>query len=213
VLLSLRQPFRLRDHVVIDGHEGLITTMNSRTTVLTTFDGNVVRIPNAVVFKTTLVNYSTDRRRRFSFEIGVGYDVDLGEAVRVGVETLQAIDGVMTDPAPFAVVTKLGDSSITVQLFGWVDQSVNDFGRVRSVAMQQVKTEYDRRDIDMPEPIYTVKIARPRRTPVSPPEPTRASPATPKFQEVSRDTTAEELAVDAQPKDGSNLLTPDAPLE
>ena len=78
MLLSLRQPFRLRDHVVIDGHEGLITTMNSRTTVLTTFDGNVVRIPNAVVFKTTLVNYSTDRRRRFSFDIGVGYDVDLG---------------------------------------------------------------------------------------------------------------------------------------
>ncbi|MEZ6164525.1 MAG: mechanosensitive ion channel, partial [Phycisphaerales bacterium] len=45
VLLSLRQPFRPQDHVVIDGHEGLVTAMNSRSTVLTTFDGNVVRIP------------------------------------------------------------------------------------------------------------------------------------------------------------------------
>ncbi|QKK07639.1 MAG: mechanosensitive ion channel family protein [Planctomycetota bacterium] len=122
ILLSVRQPFRPRDHVLIDGHEGLVTSMNSRTTVLTTFDGNIVRLPNAIVFKSALTNYSTDPRRRFTFDVGVGYDVDLAEAINVGVEVLRGTEGVLSDPAPFAIVTRLGDSSITVSLFGWVNQ-------------------------------------------------------------------------------------------
>ncbi|MAY73769.1 MAG: mechanosensitive ion channel protein MscS [Phycisphaerae bacterium] len=215
ILLSIRQPFRPRDHVVIDGHEGLVTAMNSRTTVLTTFDGNVVRIPNATVFKTTLVNYSTDSRRRFSFEVGVGYDVDLATALEVGVETLRATDGVMADPAPFAIVTKLGDSSITVQLFAWVDQSKSDFGKVRSVAMQRVKSEFDTRDIDMPEPIYTVKLARPSRESAAggPAAEPASSPASEPTQDVARDDTAETFADLAEGASGANLLDDDAKLE
>jgi len=159
ILLSVRQPFRPQDHVLIDGHEGLVTSMNSRTTVLTTFDGNIVRIPNAIVFKSALTNYSTDPRRRFSFDIGVGYDVDLAEAINVGVEVLRGTEGVLQDPSPFAIVTRLGESSITVSLFGWVDQRQSSFGKVKSAGMQRVKVEYDRRDIDMPEPIYKIKLA------------------------------------------------------
>ncbi|RMH25707.1 MAG: mechanosensitive ion channel family protein, partial [Planctomycetota bacterium] len=170
ILLSLRQPFRPRDHVVIDGHEGLVTSMNSRTTVLTTFDGNVVRIPNAIVFKTTLINYSTDPRRRFDFTVGIGYDVDLAQAVTVGTQILAETEGVMPDPKPLALITKLGDSSITLQLFAWVDQSAHDFSKVRSAAMQRIKSEFDRLDIDMPEPIYTVKLQQPQDRPAPAPK-------------------------------------------
>ena len=51
VLLSIRQPFRPNDSVVIEGVEGRVTTLNSRATILTTSDGNEVRIPNATVYK------------------------------------------------------------------------------------------------------------------------------------------------------------------
>ncbi|MCA9277583.1 MAG: mechanosensitive ion channel family protein [Phycisphaeraceae bacterium] len=158
ILLSIRQPFSPRDHVLIDGHEGLVTRLTTRSTVLTTFDGNVVRIPNATVFKSTIMNYTSNPERRFDFTVGVGYDVDLEKALSVGVNVLKHNEGVMTSPPPFAKITELGDSSITVHLFGWVDQAKHDFGRVRSQAMQAVKAEYDRLDIDMPEPIYSIKV-------------------------------------------------------
>ncbi|MBO6512784.1 MAG: mechanosensitive ion channel family protein [Phycisphaerales bacterium] len=158
ILLSLRQPFRPRDHVVIDGYEGLVTSMNTRTTVLTTFDGNIVRIPNAVVFKTTLTNYTRDPRRRFSFTVGVGYDVDLRLAIQTGIEVVGETDGVLQEPGPIGVITELGDSSITIQLFGWVDQDTHSFSKVRSFAMQRIKSRYDELDIDMPEPIYKIKM-------------------------------------------------------
>lgn len=158
ILLSLRQPFRPKDHVIIDGHEGLVTSMNTRTTVLTTFDGNIVRIPNAVVFKTTLTNYSTDQRRRFSFTVGIGYDVDLHLAITTGIDIVLNTEGVLKDPEPTGVIIELGDSSITLQLFGWVDQQKHSFDKVRSFAMQRVKSRFDELDIDMPEPIYKIKI-------------------------------------------------------
>lgn len=214
VLLSVRQPFRPKDHVIIDGHEGLVTSMNSRTTVLTTFDGNIVRIPNAVVFKTALINYTADPRRRFSFDIGIGYDVDLAQAVSVGAGVVGSTPGVMADPGPFAIITRLGDSSITLQLFGWVDQSKNDFGKVRSVAMQRVKAEFDRLDIDMPEPIYKVKLERsaPAASRSARAEPVASPPAEP--VDVARDDTAAELAEESATKtDQENLLDPDASAE
>lgn len=234
ILLSLRHPFRPQDHVVIDAHEGLVTAMSSRSTVLTTFDGNTVRIPNATVFKTTIINYTTDPRRRFSFTAGVGYDVNLAQALEVGVKTIAETRGVLAEPKPFAIVTNLGDSSITVQLFGWVDQSTTDFGKVRSNAMQNVKAQYDRFNIDMPEPIYKIRIEG--QTPMThtphAPEPTKAAePPTPDpgagaqaqtpapaqpaaTADVSPDKTISDMSEQAGRQQGEdNLLSDDAPQE
>ena len=218
ILLSLRQPFRPKDHVVIDGHEGLVTAMNSRSTVLTTFDGNVVRIPNAVVFKTTLINYTSDRRRRFNFSAGVGYDVNLPQAIDIGVQTLLDTEGVMHDPKPMAIVSKLGDSSITVDLYGWVDQETSNFGKVRSNAMQNVKAQFDKFNIDMPEPIYKIRIEgnTPPETEASPP----AEPAPmPEHQDETakgdtrRDDTIEDMVNESAQQGSGNLLSKDAPAE
>ncbi len=219
ILLSIRQPFRPRDHVVIDGYEGLVTSMNSRTTVLTTFDGNIVRIPNAIVFKTTIVNYSTDSRRRFEFEVGVGYDVDLAQAVRTGVETIAKAEGVLADPGPFGIVTKLGDSSIKLVFYGWVDQSKHDFWKVRSAAMQRVKVEFDNRNIDMPEPIYKIRFEGEQNALGigSAPSENGSEPKKPQAlptPSVSKDTTASELAAEESERSkDSNLLDRAAPSE
>ncbi len=223
VLLSLRQPFRPQDHVMIDGHEGLVTAMNTRTTVLTTFDGNIVRIPNAVVFKTTLINYTSDTRRRFSISVGVGYDVNLPHAIEVGVQTLVDTQGVLAEPNPFAIVTTLGDSSITMQLFGWVDQSQADFGMVRSNAMQNVKAQFDTFNIDMPEPIYKIRIDGGLTAPIQtdkPPSTTAQTQTqthtsqTAARGDISKDSTIANMSQQAaRDHADDNLLDPDAPAE
>jgi small-conductance mechanosensitive channel len=86
ILLSLRQPFSPNDHVVIEGYEGLVLRLTSRATLLMSFDGNHIRIPNAMVYKSVIVNYTRNPRRRISFQVGVGTDVNLsgGPARRSG---------------------------------------------------------------------------------------------------------------------------------
>lgn len=161
ILLSLRQPFAPNDHIVVDGHEGLVISMNSRATVLMTLDGNHLRIPNATVFKSVMLNYTRNPQRRFRFEVGVGVNEDLARAQQLGLEVLRGMAGVLTDPEPQALVKTLADSSVVVEFFGWVDQSQASFNKVRSEAIRLLKTRFDNAGIDMPEPTYRVLRVRP----------------------------------------------------
>src|SRR5690606_20008075 len=112
ILLSLRRPFAPNDAVVIEGVEGRITTLNSRATIITTWDGNEVRIPNAIVYKAKILNYSHTPQRRFDFEIRVSVETDITCALAVALRAAKTVDGVLEEPAPFVLVNRLEEYSI-----------------------------------------------------------------------------------------------------
>lgn len=157
-LLSIKSPFRLNDFVSIGQDEGVIIRLNSRELVIMTLDGNHVRIPNATVYKSVIKNYTSNPRRRFQFSLGVGMDERLLEVQDVGLRTLNAMPGVMDDPSPAMLVEQVGDFSMVVSFFGWVDQRQADFLKVRSEAMRLVKRAFDQVGIEMPEPSQTVHL-------------------------------------------------------
>lgn len=76
LMLSIRQPFRAKDHVIINDKEGIVVRLTSRATVLMTLDGNHLRIPNSEVFKGVILNYTKNPERRFTFKIGVDANND-----------------------------------------------------------------------------------------------------------------------------------------
>lgn len=158
ILLSLRQPFAPHDHVRIGSYEGKIVRLTSRATVLMTLDGNHLNVPNSVVFREAVLNYTRNPERRFDFGVGVGMQENLVDVQRLGVRILCDMEGVLPDPPPFARLEPLGDFSVTVRLFGWVNQSVHDFNKVSSEAIRLVKRAFDEAGIDMPEPIQRIRI-------------------------------------------------------
>jgi len=54
--------------------------LNSRATILMTLDGNHLRLPNALVFRSVTLNYTRNPSRRFQFDIGIGVNDDLVRA-------------------------------------------------------------------------------------------------------------------------------------
>lgn len=160
ILLSLRRPFAPNDHVVIEGHEGRVVRLTSRATVLLGFDGNHIRIPNGSVFKGTIVNFSRKPERRFDFAIGLGVEEDLAAAQTLAAETLRGLEGVLREPEPFALIESLGESTVDVRVFGWIDQRKTDWGRLRSEAIRRVKEAFDGAGLEMPEPIHRVRLER-----------------------------------------------------
>lgn len=159
-LLSIRQPFRVNDLVRIGEHEGRVVRLTARELVLLSLEGNHIQLPNATVFQSTLVNYTRNPRRLFSFDAGIGTEEDLVRAMELGTATLQEMKGILDDPPPFARVERLGDSSVTVRFHGWVHQDEADFLKVRSEAVRLVKAALDEAGIEMPEPIYRVRLRR-----------------------------------------------------
>lgn len=160
ILLSLRQPFAPNDAISVAGETGKVIKLTSRATILLTYDGNHVRLPNATVFKENLTNYTRNPKRRFDFTVGVGSDEDLSAAQRIGTDVLANMNATLIDPAPSSILEPPGDSSIGVHFFAWVDQSITDFGKAKSEAIRLVTKALADAEIDMPEPIHRVRVDR-----------------------------------------------------
>lgn len=160
VMLGIRRPFNVHDHVLIDEFEGKVVRLTTRETILMTLDGNHLRLPNAQVFKAVIVNYARNPLRRFDFIVGAGVDEDLAAAQQLGVSTLHGMPGVVGEPPPFSWVEELGDSNVAIRFFGWVDQRNTDIYKARSEAIRRVKVALDEAGIDLPEPIYRVRLER-----------------------------------------------------
>lgn len=212
ILMGLRQPFAPNDHVVIEGHEGVIMALNARATVLMTLDGNHVRLPNALVFRSVVLNYSRNPRRRFEVDVGIGVNEDLVRAQAIGVEELARIDGVMVDPPPRAYINALGDSNVQVRFYGWVEQTSHDFIGVRSEAIRRLKLALEAAGMDMPEPIYRVQLTEPaaERPDLSAVPLQRATVQV--DTRATRDITRQ-IEAESKQSGTANLLTPDAPRE
>lgn len=209
ILLSLRQPFAPDDHVLIEGHEGRIARLTSRATILLTFDGNTVRIPNATVFKATIVNYSRNPRRRLSFTVGVAPDADLLAAQQLALDTLSEMAGVLDDPPPTCLIDGLGDYSINLFVAGWIDQNQADFLKVKSEAIRLITQAFAAANIDVPDPTYNIRLLRKpsagKATPAILQQPSKVA------IDISRDDSLEQqVAEDRQYAKSSNLLDPAA---
>ncbi|MVF14474.1 mechanosensitive ion channel [Ketobacter sp. MCCC 1A13808] len=158
ILLSVRQPFSPNDHIVLDSYEGKVIRLTSRATILMTFDGNHVRIPNAIVYKGIITNYTRNPERRFRFQVGVDTGVDLTAARSLAIKTTLQTEGVIASPAPACHIETLGDSNVVLTVYGWTDQLRFDFLKVRSAVIQNVKDAFDAADFEMPEPIYRLRL-------------------------------------------------------
>lgn len=158
LLLSIRQPFRAQDDVEIDGLRGSVVRLNTRATILMTPDGNHLRIPNAKVFKADILNYTTNPKRRFSFGVGVDSADDPVAAVQLGISIMADLNFVLVDPAPRGVIREVGDSSILIDFYAWIDQRETGFGSARSQAIRDVKDALESGGFSLPEPLYRLKI-------------------------------------------------------
>ncbi|MBA4792224.1 MAG: mechanosensitive ion channel [Phenylobacterium sp.] len=175
LMLSLRQPFRANDHVVIEGQEGRVIRLTSRATVLMTLDGNHLRIPNAIVFKAVILNYTRNPQRRFQFDLGVDAKDDPLQAMAVGLATINDQPFVLADPEASAVIQEVGDSNIVLRFFGWIDQRETDFLKGRSLCIQAVKAALEDGGFSLPEPIYRLRFDPGAAPSGLPPQPTAPS--------------------------------------
>ena len=158
LMLSIRQPFRARDQIVINGQEGIVVRLTSRATILMTLDGNQLRIPNAEVFKGTILNYTKNPERRFTFELGVDANDDPLAAIKVGIDAICQLDFVLDEPKAIAVINNVGDSNIILEFQVWVDQSETDFAKARSIAIRETKHALEDEGFSLPEPIYRLRF-------------------------------------------------------
>lgn len=160
VLLSLRQPFSPGDTVRVDGHEGKVVALTSRATVLMTIEGNHLMLPNALVFKSVLLNFTRNPKRRFEFELDLSPSASLHGAMDAGIAALETLDAVLEDPAPAALIMAMPPSGARLQYTGWIDQTQNDLPKTRSEALRRVMKALQITANAAGEPVQRIRIER-----------------------------------------------------
>lgn len=179
LFLSLRRPFQQGDVIAVADHEGVVQTMNTRSTILLTIDGNHVQIPNATVFKSTIVNYTAAPARRVTAEVGIGYDASIADVQEVLAAVLRAHEAVLDDPPPMVLVDALGAATVNLKAHFWIDGRTLSPRRVRSSALRLIKRALIEHGISMPDEAR--EIIFPQGVPIvrAAETPTPTAPASP----------------------------------
>jgi small conductance mechanosensitive channel len=157
IFLSIRRPLHTGDIVQIKGYMGKITQINLRDTVLKTFQGQMVIIPNKEVLQNPIENYSLLGKRRMDLTVGVSYGEDLQKVKDITLKAVQGITGLTKDDEVTFFYKEFGDSSINFDIRLWVHTPEQpDYLQVRSEAVMRIKKAYDENNITIPFPIRTI---------------------------------------------------------
>ena len=156
VLLLFRAPFRTGDEVEIEGVRGTVQEINLRETVLRTYEGRRVLVPNATVYKNEITVQTAFDAVRTEAVVGVAYDTDLQQARQIARDVLLRTEGVAGDPPPQALVGELGSSTVDLQLLWWSGPQQRVVREVRDRALGAVVEAYNEAGIEMPAEIVVL---------------------------------------------------------
>ncbi|PZD75192.1 Small-conductance mechanosensitive channel [Acaryochloris thomasi RCC1774] len=156
ILLLLQEPFSLGDQIIVADYEGTVDSIALRSTQIRTYQGELIVMPNSIVFTSPVQVLTKKPHRRTDLEIGVDYNTPLPMARDTLLNALNDIDGVQLDPRPEVDIVGFGDSSINLVVRYWTAPQKAKVRRTMTQVMIALKQACDRKDISIPYPIRTV---------------------------------------------------------
>ncbi len=157
IILAFRRPYKIGHIVKVKDFLGTIARTNLRVTVITTFQGQEVYIPNKDVLQSPIINYSILGKRRIDLQVGISYGDDLERVEKIVSETIGQMEGVIKKDDLIFDYYEFGDSSINFFIRFWIDYPDQPgFLTMRNKAIKEIKAAFDQNSITIPFPIRTL---------------------------------------------------------
>ncbi len=120
-ILIFERSVQVGDTIQLTDVSGKVTQIGLRASVLRTFNGSEVIIPNGELVSNRLINWTlSDNRRRLEVTVGVAYGSDLEHVHTLLHDILANAADVLKDPAPMVVLEGFGDSALNFRLYFWI---------------------------------------------------------------------------------------------
>ena len=133
MLLLWQKPFRLGDEIKTKDFEGTVEDITIRTTILRTYTGEKVFIPNGVLFTDPVTVKTAYGRRQIHLQVPLEKEADPTEAVAIAKSTLSELDSIQKEPAPEVYVTANGDKS-SLEVYAWAGAKNNQLIKAKDEA-------------------------------------------------------------------------------
>ena len=139
IVLLIEHPFTEGDHITTADAEGEVEEIRIRATRLRAPDGQLVLVPNKLLFTSVLTNASATMRRRMEVPLELPYGQDAARARELLLAAAAEVEGVSADPEPRLLTQDLGQGARSLRLWFWVDTRSHDPLRVRSELLDAVE--------------------------------------------------------------------------
>lgn len=154
MILLFEKSVRVGDLIELDdGTFGIVKQTGGRFTLLRTFEGKDVMIPNEDFITARVTNWTLeDQLGRVDVKVGVAYGTDLEKAQKCILEAAENHPRCVPDPAPSCYLVEFGDSSIDFHLMFWVDNITTGRWAPKSEVMMQIWKNFKKAGITIPFP-------------------------------------------------------------
>ncbi len=121
--LAFSRPFSIGDVIEVIDKVGTVKALSFRNTHVRTFDGRDIYIPNGILIKNPLTNYTKDGLLRHEFIVGLDYGDNIAEATDVVLSELEGIKNIAKtkDLAPFVIIEKFDVSTVNLKVYFWTN--------------------------------------------------------------------------------------------
>ncbi len=160
--LAFSRPFKGGDIIEINSILGRVSEMTLRNTHIRTFDGRDIYVPNAILLKNPLTNYTKDGLMRHDFVIGIDYGEDITKVTKSILDTLYNMPNIVQKEnlRPFVIINEFGTSTINLKIFFWINtfDFLGSLTVLKSSVLQGVISRLLKEKVILPADIVELKI-------------------------------------------------------
>lgn len=145
-----------------DGTSGFVRRSSARYTLIETFDGKEILIPNEDFITNRVTNWTlSSAKARIQINLGVAYGSDIEKAQALILEAASEHPRCIEDPAPQCFLLNFGDSSVDFTLLFWVENVVDGRWAPQSDVMFAIWRKFRENGIEIPFPQRDIHIKSP----------------------------------------------------
>ena len=122
LIITFERPMQLGDIIEISNLKlmGEVKEIGLRASIIRTFDGAEVVVPNGNLISSEMINWTlSDDRRRQDITIGVAYGTDPERVIEILKETVPKHENVLKNPGPLCLFTGFGESTLNFRVYFW----------------------------------------------------------------------------------------------
>lgn len=205
VFILIRRPFHRGDQIKVGDVEGTVQAVETRATLVKTYAGRLVIIPNTDVYTNSVTVNTAYEIRRVEISVPLGMGVDLAEVIEIFREATSSVEHVLEDPPVDVLPWELRDNNVHLRVRWWTKSQRSYEVRTRAAVVAAIKRAAGEHSIDIPAddtisfaetPLFVVERKGAKRT-AKPSAPIRRAKPT-SHAEVKKAEEPDPMEVDAK---------------
>src|SRR5690554_1967050 len=121
-IIAIQKPFKVGDIIEVQSYKGPVQALELRSTQMRLADGRDIWIPNALIVKGVLTNYTRDGLLRHQFTVTLKMSDDIEKVRNAILDFIDSLPNVLKRPVPNVLVEEITTTGVVIRILFWINQ-------------------------------------------------------------------------------------------